>query len=119
MLKTKHIDAARETRLWISNLIIPAATAVILIVSNPDARRWVGTKFRNMKTRFSKGKEADYDQQIDMGFSLYTYGNRINNQGCGYYSRNPVVNSVVYVISMVQRSLNAASFLFARNLQRI
>ena len=61
MLKTKHIDAARETRLWISNLIIPAATAVILIVSNPDARRWVGEKIGNIKAKFSR-KEADYDQ---------------------------------------------------------
>lgn len=61
MLKTKHIDAAREARLWISNLIIPAATAVILIASNPDARRWVGEKFSNIKAKFSR-KEADYDQ---------------------------------------------------------
>jgi len=61
MLKTKHIDAAREARLWISNLIIPAATAVILIASNPDARNWLAEKARNIKAKFSR-KEADYDQ---------------------------------------------------------
>ena len=61
MLRTKHIDAARETRLWISNLIIPAATAVILIASNPDARNWLAEKARNIKAKFSKRKEATDD----------------------------------------------------------
>lgn len=48
-MKYKTIEASREVRLWIGQVIIPAATAGIMIVSNPTTRRWVTEKANEMK----------------------------------------------------------------------
>ena len=46
-MKRKHIDAARELRLWIGTVIIPL---VAILVSRPDilsnATTFIKTKFR-------------------------------------------------------------------------
>lgn len=52
----KQIDGAREVRLWIGQVIVPAVTAGILICSNPNARQWVSNKFSSIKTKFSRRK---------------------------------------------------------------
>lgn len=62
MLKQKHIDAARETRLWIGQILIPAATGIILLATNPYVRAAAKNVVSNIKAKFSKRKEADYDQ---------------------------------------------------------
>ena len=55
-MKQKHIEASREARLWIGQVIIPAATAVLMI--SPEAREWTVQKVQNtvhrIKSKFSK-----------------------------------------------------------------
>lgn len=47
----KQIDASREIRLWIGQVAIPAAVAVITISSNPEAKAYVENKFEGMKSK--------------------------------------------------------------------
>ncbi|MDY3768088.1 MAG: hypothetical protein SOZ83_00575 [Sphaerochaetaceae bacterium] len=48
-MKYKTIEASRELRLWIGQVIVPAMTAGIMIASNPNARNWAAEKFNGMK----------------------------------------------------------------------
>lgn len=48
-MKYKTIEASRELRLWIGQVIVPAITAGIMIASNPNARNWAIDKFNGMK----------------------------------------------------------------------
>lgn len=54
MLKYKHIEAARETRLWIGQVLVPAVTGAIILYSNPDLRRWIDEKVKSIKNKFKK-----------------------------------------------------------------
>ena len=57
MATYKQIEQARETRLWISQLVIPAVTAIVLLVANPDVRNWTKNKYNKFKARFKKDEE--------------------------------------------------------------
>lgn len=48
-MKYKTIEASRELRLWIGQVIVPAVTTGIIIASNPTARQWVAEKADEMK----------------------------------------------------------------------
>lgn len=50
-MKRKHIDAMREVRLWIGQVIVPAMALVMAV--SPEARESVAEKVRNMKERIS------------------------------------------------------------------
>lgn len=50
-MKQKHINAAHETRMWISQVIIPAVVGTIAVMSNPQARMWIDEKLCNVKTK--------------------------------------------------------------------
>ena len=50
----KQIEASREMRLWIGQVIVPAAVAVIAIASNPQTRNYVSKKYNNVKSRIKK-----------------------------------------------------------------
>ena len=50
----KQIEASREMRLWIGQVIVPAAAAVVAIASNPNARNYVSEKYNNVKSRIQK-----------------------------------------------------------------
>ena len=50
----KHIEASREVRLWIGQVIVPAVTGAIFIASNPASREWVKDQCNNLKSKFSK-----------------------------------------------------------------
>ena len=54
MATRKQIDQARETRLWIGQIIVPVITGAILLAANPDVRDWVGDKVRKVKNKFKK-----------------------------------------------------------------
>ena len=54
MLKYKHIEAARETRLWIGQVLVPAVTGAIILYSNPDSRRWINESIESIKSKFKK-----------------------------------------------------------------
>lgn len=60
MLTHKNIDAAREARLWIGQVIVPAVTAGLILVANPNVRRWAHDKCENIKGTFKKNKTTNY-----------------------------------------------------------
>lgn len=45
----KHIEAAREIRLWIGQIIVPTTTLVIGALSIPEVRQVVAAKAELMK----------------------------------------------------------------------
>ena len=56
-MKQKYIDAARETRLWIRDIIIPAGMLAIYLKSNPEAERWLNDKWEIFANKFRKNPE--------------------------------------------------------------
>lgn len=50
----KQIEASREMRLWIGQVIVPAAATAIAIASNPQTRNYVSEKYNNVKSRIQK-----------------------------------------------------------------
>lgn len=55
-LKQKHVDASREARLWLGQIVIPAIATVMAV--SPEAREWTRNKIvdvgKNIKSKFSK-----------------------------------------------------------------
>ena len=47
----KQIEASREMRLWIGQVIVPAAVAAVAIASNPQTRNYVSKKYNDVKSR--------------------------------------------------------------------
>ena len=45
----KQIEASREARLWIGQVIVPAVVAGVTIMSNKEARDFVKQKGKNTK----------------------------------------------------------------------
>ena len=45
----RQIETSREIRLWMRDIIVPAAIGGAVIFSNPDARNWVKEKAQNIK----------------------------------------------------------------------
>lgn len=56
----KQIEASREARLWIGQVIIPAITVVGAAMAVPEVRKAVTEKANNVKTaikkKFKKGE---------------------------------------------------------------
>lgn len=56
----KQIEASREARLWIGQVIIPAITVVGAAMTVPEVRKAVIEKVNNVKTaikkKFKKGE---------------------------------------------------------------
>ena len=56
----KQIEASREARLWIGQVIIPAITVVVAAMTVPEVRKAVIEKANNVKTaikkKFKKGE---------------------------------------------------------------
>lgn len=50
----KQIEACREMRLWIGQVIVPAAVVAVTIASNPQTRNYVSEKYNNVKSRIKK-----------------------------------------------------------------
>lgn len=49
-MKYKHIEASREARLWIGQVIVPAVTAAAMLMSNPNVRTWASEKANGFKS---------------------------------------------------------------------
>ncbi len=47
----KQIEASRELRLWIGQVIIPAISVSVVLLSNPDMRRVVAEKVESIKQK--------------------------------------------------------------------
>ena len=50
-MKRKHIDAMREVRLWIGQVVVPA-TALVMAVS-PEMRQGAAEKLKQTKEKIS------------------------------------------------------------------
>ena len=50
----KQIEASREARLWIGQVIIPAITVVGAAMTVPEVRKAVTEKVNNVKTAIKK-----------------------------------------------------------------
>lgn len=49
MLKYKHIEAAREVRLWVGQIIVPAVTLAVTTLAIPEVRHAVAAKAKSVK----------------------------------------------------------------------
>ena len=52
----KQIDAAREARLWIGQIIIPTATVVVTALSIPGVKEAAVEKIQSVKRSIQKRK---------------------------------------------------------------
>ena len=50
----KQIEASREARLWIGQVIIPAITVIGAAMTVPEVRKAVTEKANNLKTAIKK-----------------------------------------------------------------
>lgn len=48
-MKRKNIDAMREVRLWVGQIIVPAVTLVTTTMAIPEVRQAVATKANSWK----------------------------------------------------------------------
>ena len=55
-MTNKQIEASREMRLWIGQVIIPAVTGSVILLANPNVRNWAGAKINSIKKTFKKLK---------------------------------------------------------------
>lgn len=53
-MKYKHIEASREARLWIGQLIVPAVTCAAIVMSNDKIRSYAADTKEKIKTKFRK-----------------------------------------------------------------
>lgn len=52
----KNVEKAREIRLWIGQVIVPAIIGGTILWSNPNVRCFIHNKFNNIKTKFNNVK---------------------------------------------------------------
>ena len=52
----KQIEASRELRLWIGQVIVPAITMSAVVLANPDVRRAAAEKIESVKQKFQAQK---------------------------------------------------------------
>ena len=50
-MKYKHIEASRELRLWIVQVIVPTT---VFLAAVPEAREWIGDKVNQGKTKLKE-----------------------------------------------------------------
>ena len=52
----KQIEASREARLWISQVIVPAVTGAVVILTVPEVREAVAAKATEIKEKIKARK---------------------------------------------------------------
>lgn len=57
----KQIEASRELRLWIGQVVVPAFAAGAVMLTNPEIKARVTEKFEAIKRKFKKDKEIEAD----------------------------------------------------------
>ena len=45
----KQIEASREARLWVGQILVPAVSAAVVVLSIPEVREMVATKANQVK----------------------------------------------------------------------
>lgn len=53
-MKYKHIEAAREARLWIGQIVVPALTLVMTTMAIPEVRQAVAAKANLVKQNINE-----------------------------------------------------------------
>lgn len=54
-MKRRTIEASREIRHWITDVIFPTAAVLVVGMSvNPGMKAWASEKFNKAKAKFSK-----------------------------------------------------------------
>jgi hypothetical protein len=53
-MKYKHIEAAREVRLWIGQIVVPAVTLAATTLAIPEVRQAVAAKAKLVKEDIDK-----------------------------------------------------------------
>lgn len=54
----KQIEASRETRLWIGQILIPAATIAVSVLAIPEARAKAKSVWVKITSKFNKKTES-------------------------------------------------------------
>ena len=52
----KQIEASRELRLWIGQVIVPTVSVMAGVLANPDVRKVASEKLDNIKQKFQSRK---------------------------------------------------------------
>lgn len=52
----KQIEASRELRLWIGQVIVPTIGVSVALSANPEVRRAVNEKIKDIKAKLSRKK---------------------------------------------------------------
>ena len=55
-MKRKNIEAAREVRLWIGQIVVPAITLAATTLAIPEVRQAVAAKAESIKRSIKKRK---------------------------------------------------------------
>ena len=55
----KQIEASREVRLWIGQVIVPAIGVAAVVMSNPEVRRMIGNKTYEVKQSIKRKFKRD------------------------------------------------------------
>lgn len=71
----KQIEASREVRLWIGQVIVPVATGVAIAMTNPDVRKAVVTKFNEVKKSVKQKFKKEESQDFSFRFQYAGYEN--------------------------------------------
>ena len=58
-MKYKHIEAAREARLWIGQIIVPATAVVGSLLAIPEVRYVVAAKAKQIKEKIESTKNKE------------------------------------------------------------
>lgn len=53
----KQIEAAREARLWIGQIIIPAVVGIVTVTTIPEVRQAVAAKASEIKEKITNRKK--------------------------------------------------------------
>lgn len=53
----KQIEASRELRLWIGQVIVPTIGVSLAVLSNPEVRSYASSKIEKIKAKIQKKKD--------------------------------------------------------------
>lgn len=60
----RQIEASREIRLWIGQVIVPAAAAALTVASIPEVREYVGDNVRKIKSKIRRKNFKVVNEEI-------------------------------------------------------
>lgn len=58
-MKHKHIEAAREVRLWIRDIIVPVASVATTTLLIPEVRDAIAAKAKRVKYKIIKSNDKE------------------------------------------------------------